>query len=62
MVVSGAGPERAHRGVQPEETARQSPEALQSDALELYHLRHSCLTRWTKYIDPFTLHKVAAKT
>jgi integrase len=25
----------------------------------LYDLRHACLTRWAKYLDPFTLKKLA---
>jgi phosphatidylserine decarboxylase len=26
---------------------------------ELYVLRHTCLTRWAKWMDPFTFHRVA---
>jgi integrase len=26
---------------------------------QLYDLRHTCLTRWAEYMDPFALHKVA---
>jgi integrase len=26
---------------------------------ELYALRHTCLTRWAKWMDPFTFHRVA---
>ena len=29
---------------------------------ELYVLRHTCLTRWAKWMDPFTLHRVAGHT
>ena len=28
-------------------------------AFELYVLRHTCLTRWAEYMDPFALHVVA---
>jgi integrase len=28
----------------------------------LYTLRHTCLTRWAKYMDPFTLHVLAGHT
>jgi len=28
-------------------------------AFELYILRHTCLTRWAKWMDPFTFHRVA---
>src|SRR5215831_7476222 len=26
---------------------------------DLYVMRHTCLTRWAKHMDPFALHKVA---
>lgn len=29
---------------------------------ELYTLRHTCLTRWAKWMDPFTFHRVAGHT
>src|SRR5579864_2897224 len=29
---------------------------------ELHVLRHTCLTRWAKWMDPFTLHRVAGHT
>lgn len=29
---------------------------------ETYTLRHTCLTRWAKWMDPYTLHKVAGHT
>jgi integrase len=29
---------------------------------ELYVLRHTCLTRWAKRMDPFTFHRVAGHT
>ena len=29
---------------------------------ELYVLRHTCLTRWAKWMDPFTFHRVAGHT
>lgn len=29
---------------------------------ELYTLRHTCLTRWSKWMDPFTFHRVAGHT
>src|SRR5258708_7874184 len=29
---------------------------------ELYVFRHTCLTRWAKWMDPFTLHRVAGHT
>jgi integrase len=28
----------------------------------LYTLRHTCLTRWAKCMDPFTLHDLAGHT
>ena len=28
----------------------------------LYTLRHTCLTRWAKHMDPFTLHILAGHT
>ena len=28
----------------------------------LYTLRHTCITRWAKYMDPFTLHVLAGHT
>ena len=28
-------------------------------AFVLYDLRHTCLTRWARYLDPFTLKKLA---
>jgi integrase len=31
-------------------------------AFELYILRHTCLTRWGEYMDPFKLHKYAGHT
>jgi hypothetical protein len=32
------------------------------DVFVLYTLRHTCLTRWAKYMDPFTLHVLAGHT
>jgi integrase len=31
-------------------------------AFVLYTLRHTCITRWAKHMDPFTLHKLAGHT
>jgi integrase len=28
----------------------------------LYTFRHTCITRWAKYMDPFTLHVLAGHT
>jgi integrase len=28
----------------------------------LYTFRHTCITRWAKYVDPFTLHVLAGQT
>jgi integrase len=28
----------------------------------LYTFRHTCITRWSKYMDPFTLHVLAGHT
>ncbi len=32
------------------------------EAFVLYTLRHTCLTRWAKHMDPFTLHVLAGHT
>ena len=37
-------------------------EASEVHSFVLYTLRHTCLTRWAKYMDPFTLHILAGHT
>src|SRR5262249_2154268 len=44
---------------------KQHAAALQASgvaAFVLYTLRHTCITRWSKYMDPFTLHVNAGHT
>jgi integrase len=41
---------------------KQHAKALKASGVtrfELYVLRHTCLTRWAKWMDPFTFHRVA---
>jgi integrase len=41
---------------------KQHAKALRASGVarfELYVLRHTCLTRWAKWMDPFTFHRVA---
>ncbi len=37
-------------------------ETSMSKPFVLYTLRHTCLTRWARYMDPFTLHVLAGHT
>src|SRR5947208_8175130 len=44
---------------------KQHAAAIEVSAVQpfvLYTLRHTCLTRWAKYMDPFTLHVLAGHT
>jgi len=44
---------------------KQHAKALRASGVghfELYVLRHTCLTRWAKWMDPFTFHRVAGHT
>jgi integrase len=44
---------------------KQHAKALKASGVEhfeLYVLRHTCLTRWAKWMDPFTFHRVAGHT
>jgi hypothetical protein len=44
---------------------KQHAKALKASGVapfELYILRHTCLTRWSKWMDPFTFHRVAGHT
>jgi len=44
---------------------KQQANALEICGVEpfvLYTLRHTCITRWAKYMDPFTLHVLAGHT
>jgi len=37
-------------------------EIAEVEPFVLYTLRHTCLTRWAKHMDPFTLHVLAGHT
>lgn len=44
---------------------RQHAAALKASGVSpfvLYTIRHTCITRWAKYMDPFTLHVLAGHT
>jgi integrase len=48
--------------VEPSSLVKQHAKAIKASgvaAFELYVLRHTCLTRWAKWMDPFTFHRVA---
>ncbi len=48
--------------VEPSSIRKQHTKALTASGVvpfELYVLRHTCLTRWAKWMDPFTFHRVA---
>jgi integrase len=48
--------------IEPSSLAKQHAKALKTSGVapfELYVLRHTCLTRWAKWMDPFTFHRVA---
>jgi integrase len=48
--------------IEPSSLRKQHAKALESSGVapfELYVLRHTCLTRWAKWMDPFTFHRVA---
>jgi integrase len=51
--------------IEPSTLRKQHLKALKAAAVtpfEFYTLRHTCLTRWAKWMDPYTLHKVAGHT
>jgi integrase len=48
--------------IEPSSLAKQHAKVLKASGVvpfELYVLRHTCLTRWAKWMDPFTFHRVA---
>jgi integrase len=48
--------------IEPSSLRKQHAKALKASgvaAFELYVFRHACLTRWAKWMDPFTFHLVA---
>ncbi len=48
--------------IEPSSLVKQHAKALKASGtlrFELYVLRHTCLTRWSKWMDPFTFHRVA---
>jgi len=48
--------------IEPSSIRKQHSKALTASGVapfELYVLRHTCLTRWAKWMDPFTFHRVA---
>jgi integrase len=48
--------------IEPSSLTKQHAKALKASGVapfELYVLRHTCLTRWAKWMDPFTFHRVA---
>jgi integrase len=51
--------------IEPSTLRKQHAKALRNSSVapfEFYTLRHTCLTRWAKWMDPYTLHKVAGHT
>src|SRR5258707_6040104 len=59
-------PSRTKSGhIEPSSLRKQHAKALAASGVapfELYVLRHTCLTRWAKWMDPFTFHRVAGHT
>ena len=51
--------ERSHREFHSEETASSGAGGERLSPFVIYDLRHTCLTRWAKTMDPFTLMKLA---
>jgi integrase len=48
--------------IEPSSLSKQHAKAIKASGVvpfELYILRHTCLTRWAKWMDPFTFHRVA---
>jgi integrase len=48
--------------IEPSSLAKQHAKALKTSGVapfELYVFRHTCLTHWAKWMDPFTFHRVA---
>jgi integrase len=48
--------------IEPSSIRKQHAKALKASGVavfELYVMRHTCLTRWAKWMDPFTFHRVA---
>lgn len=48
--------------IEPSSLSKQHAKAIKASGVspfELYVLRHTCLTRWAKWMDPFTFHRVA---
>jgi integrase len=48
--------------IEPSSLAKQHAKALKTSGVapfELYVFRHTCLTGWAKWMDPFTFHRVA---
>ena len=55
-----AGTKSGH--IEPSSLAKQHAKALEASGVasfELYALRHTCRTRWAKWMDPFIFHRVA---
>ncbi len=56
MGLSRADPKRAHREIHSEEATSEGVQAREGCAdFPLYTFRHTCLTRWAAYMDPYTL-------
>ncbi len=54
--------ETASGHIEPSSLKKQHMKALKASGVspfELYVLRHTCLTRWAKWMNPFTFHRVA---
>jgi integrase len=72
MRLSGAGREQwlflaetKSGHIEASSLRKQHAKALKASnvaSFELYTLRHTCLTRWAKWMDPFTFHRVAGHT
>jgi hypothetical protein len=57
--LPGTYKERAYRTVDAAGPARQSVPACKDRTLSLYTFRHTCLTRWATFMDPWTLAYLA---
>jgi integrase len=53
--LSGTDPERAYREIQFEKAASDACKLARVTHCPIYTFRHTCLTRWAAYMDPYTL-------
>jgi integrase len=65
ILTDGSFPAHTKSGhIEPSSVKKQHAKALKASGVapfELYVLRHTCLNRWAKWMDPFTFHRAAGR-